>query len=314
MLNCISLGKPVKELLRLKIINSNGLYRSSNQLENFTGPSLTTVPTLNNNNTKNNKVKDKDADYINLEQNQKLAEIEMIMKDEYDDSPQNSFDFILPDYPKVYEDVDQSSPTFDSTNYTYKNSSTPTAKFYLILLYCQHCNCTFKKQHNVKQNECERCERALQYQCVNCDKRYNHQRSAISHVKLECRNRLGFGCVLCDFRTNHRKGLVAHIENAHAAYDPNKAVSCDQCKKVYKNYKNLRKHQLIDCGKMPTLQCDHCHYKSNYKSRIREHIKCRHMLEFHEFHKCSKCGKRYKTTSYFRKHEAFLCKKIANVA
>ncbi|KAK3915492.1 Zinc finger protein 425 [Frankliniella fusca] len=52
--------------------------------------------------------------------------------------------------------------------------------------------------------------------------------------------------------------------------------ACPGCGKAYKWKRNLRRHQLQECGQVARYECPYCHYMSKHKSDLRRHCGRRH--------------------------------------
>lgn len=59
------------------------------------------------------------------------------------------------------------------------------------------------------------------------------------------------------------------------SYKENNPYGCISCGKRYKNLHDLYAHQR-ECGKLPSLCCPYCEYKSNRKFNVNKHIKNKH--------------------------------------
>lgn len=55
---------------------------------------------------------------------------------------------------------------------------------------------------------------------------------------------------------------------------------CERCNRSYKYLRNMKAHQKYECGKEPTLICFECGYKAKLKSRLKQHLRMMHKIEY----------------------------------
>lgn len=51
---------------------------------------------------------------------------------------------------------------------------------------------------------------------------------------------------------------------------------CKLCGKKYRHKTSLQKHQRLECGKNPTLQCEFCSYKAKLNCSLKSHMFFKH--------------------------------------
>ncbi|XP_058795961.1 zinc finger Y-chromosomal protein-like [Phymastichus coffea] len=101
------------------------------------------------------------------------------------------------------------------------------------------------------------------FKCEKCDKTFKLKRYLSEHMARECGS-LQFKCNYCDFKSKYRKSLTNHVKNRHER-DDSVSFDCQKCGKIYRTKGALKKHVDTICGKAPTLQCEHCEYKTYHK-------------------------------------------------
>lgn len=57
-------------------------------------------------------------------------------------------------------------------------------------------------------------------------------------------------------------------------------VTCDKCKKIFKNLYSLRTHLYQTCGKEPTYFCDKCGNMFKNKANLKRHQNSKHAGDF----------------------------------
>lgn len=78
-------------------------------------------------------------------------------------------------------------------------------------------------------------------------------------------------------RKDHWESLYMNLfkqktKRGDAIYD------CDRCGNSYCQKRNLRRHQIYECGKEPTFQCPYCDFKSKHKCNLNSHVKNYHKI------------------------------------
>ncbi|KYN03460.1 Longitudinals lacking protein, isoforms N/O/W/X/Y [Cyphomyrmex costatus] len=56
-----------------------------------------------------------------------------------------------------------------------------------------------------------------------------------------------------------------------------KQYLCGECGKVYKWMDNLRRHQRLECGKLPKYHCEICLKMFYRRYELTKHIKLKHI-------------------------------------
>lgn len=76
----------------------------------------------------------------------------------------------------------------------------------------------------------------------------------------------------------HRCLIDAYISSFYFSENVEEGkVECPDCHKMYKNPNSLHSHRKLDCGQPKKFVCQICHYKSNRKFRLTEHMNSVHL-------------------------------------
>lgn len=185
---------------------------------------------------------------------------------------------------------------------------------------------------NLNLNKCQKCEKNFSSRlkltqhvrkihssqnrnfktCNKCKKNYKLKVSLIKHLEI-CgktkdliRSVMQFSCDHCQFKTRWKNDLVGHIQAKHLPRDSN-FNKCLKCGKSFSYKGYLKKHNKI-CGKtknyvrsLKRFTCDHCDYKSLYKSILMRHIDARHSQD-KQPNNCAKCKKIFYNKESFKQH------------
>ena len=114
---------------------------------------------------------------------------------------------------------------------------------------------------------------------ILCPKCYHPTRSNLLsyHLYNDCDVEKPFKCNECSYRTKYKVKLRNHRFNRHER--PKDAIGsyqCPNCSRKYFHKANLTRHQRLECGKEPKLNCLYCPYKSKHKSGLKSHYKFKH--------------------------------------
>lgn len=136
--------------------------------------------------------------------------------------------------------------------------------------------------------------------CSKCNKTYGRKQHIVRHVQYECGKQPIFQCPLCPRRCKRKDVLQTHLRNVHkilpisiiwTVYKMYKLlvlrmssfqIPCFMwynnnflstwlhylilgpfecpCGRSYSMYKNLKRHQTVECGKEPRFRCRMCGY------------------------------------------------------
>lgn len=114
---------------------------------------------------------------------------------------------------------------------------------------------------------------------ILCPKCYQPTSSDLLNYHLHncCDVDKPFKCDECPYRTKYKDKLRNHIFNRHER--PKDAIGsyqCPNCSRKYFHKANLTRHQRLECGKEPTMNCQYCPYITKHKSSLKSHFKYKH--------------------------------------
>ncbi len=130
------------------------------------------------------------------------------------------------------------------------------------------------------------------YECYLCEKELSSLQSLESHFYAIHAKSKYFLCCYCGEILNSRQSYSDHRKKDCQSYKP---VQCQVCQKVFSTVATLKihdknKHRPYEERKFP---CDHCSYRFNQKSVLRNHINETHKkLKPFECGQCHKCFSR----------------------
>ena len=132
------------------------------------------------------------------------------------------------------------------------------------------------------------------YLCDSCGRIYGSQIALEYHLSTQHKNEQQWMCKRCLKTFNSKHSLNVHVKNVHDM----KTIQCKICSKVFKRLSHFLRHQKYLHGiyrsyfildEYPDIQyynCEHCSFKSRYKTNLHKHIETIHKdVEF----PCSKC-------------------------
>ena len=76
---------------------------------------------------------------------------------------------------------------------------------------------------------------------------------------------------------------------------PNSDLTCPKCSEKFRDLKTLSNHLHYYCDVEKPFKCDHCEYRSKWKSNLKTHVLHRHHRPKDALgsYRCEKCQKRY---------------------
>lgn len=78
--------------------------------------------------------------------------------------------------------------------------------------------------------------------------------------------------ITCDNKWNYSLIYLSSFITVTKDYE----FICIKCYRRYRYWKNLRRHEMFECGKEPSFQCPYCPYRAKQKSSLHSHVWRRH--------------------------------------
>ncbi|KAG8259386.1 hypothetical protein J6590_014856 [Homalodisca vitripennis] len=186
--------------------------------------------------------------------------------------------------------------------------------------------------------------RPPQFPCGLCGKRYNRKDNLLRHQRLECGKAPQFKCPHCHHRTKRRDNILSHSITDYNSItvlvllgflslvnDVGKGplhFLCGDCGRHYNRKDNLQRHQRLECGQQPQLECPHCPHRVKRKDKLKTHIALKHPEEYRgnllremqgnattaelqepQQFPCERCGRRYSRKYNLQRHVRLECGK-----
>lgn len=125
------------------------------------------------------------------------------------------------------------------------------------------------KKESEKKYVCDKCAKSY----VGRPGLYGHHRTKHSNVPLHS---VKFKCEYCGLITKYKQCLLQHIRSKHSEKNVENNYECDICKRIYNVRGSFLNHKRT-CGKMPSIICNYCSYKSKYKTTWPTHVFSQHL-------------------------------------
>ena len=126
----------------------------------------------------------------------------------------------------------------------------------------------------------------LNHHLLRCEKRREEERNSETAVD----------CIECNVKFPTHGDLIQHNQY-HEGTHP---FLCRVCNRAYQSNPGRLKHEQLEHGSMPLLNCVACGRQFKRKDRLKDHIATKHSLETP--HECQYCGMKFKLRDYLRKH------------
>ena len=194
-----------------------------------------------------------------------------------------------------------------------------------LMFSCGKCDKKFTVKRGLKNHE--QTHLGLTYSCDLCEYQGNFKDSLKTHINvhhtiLEC-----YKCVTCSYSTSYKKYLNRHMERKHSDKD----YKCEMCSHITSNKDNLIKHINHHHKEITYHPCDQCEFKTKKPSKLKFHVRFRHMgitescdqcpktfaskrgLHFHKINKhdgevwsCDMCPSKFTHPSALREHKKYI--------
>ncbi|XP_039284605.1 zinc finger protein 335-like [Nilaparvata lugens] len=121
-------------------------------------------------------------------------------------------------------------------------------------------------------------------QCFRCKHIFGTQTEYVMHLYV-CAGAAALKCCQCEFKTRDKEVLERHHEEEHVVKAVQKTVKprgrkpktdqvrlpCGQCRRTFKEARQLDYHLRRECGRPPRFVCALCTYRTNQKAQMRMH-------------------------------------------
>lgn len=123
-----------------------------------------------------------------------------------------------------------------------------------------------------------------------------HYRVCTQKAELDRQTENAVDCTLCNVKFPTHADLVQHNQYHEGTH----RFLCRICNRSYQSNPGRLKHEQLEHGSMPLLQCDACGKQFKRKDRLKDHQATKHSVATP--HKCPYCDAAFKLRDYLRKH------------
>jgi hypothetical protein len=111
-------------------------------------------------------------------------------------------------------------------------------------------------------------ENASRLQCPECDYATSDQSTLDNHIASMHTDEKNIKCEKCDYTCAIQALLNKHMTNAH-----DKKYECDDCKELFGNLGNLKRHWEAIHDKTKSYKCPNCKFKTSTNDGLSVHLK-----------------------------------------
>ncbi len=153
----------------------------------------------------------------------------------------------------------------------------------VVLNYqCEHCDfmgtrreLTSHIKSHIQRVICDMCGKSFQgekrlkmHQAYRCRKERPQKKKPNMHVKRTCQ--------ICH-KEFHNLGTYHYHMSAHRTDQLGETFECNLCSRTFRRKASVRAH-IISVHTEGKIQCDHCSFKCQYQSKLREHLFEKHNI------------------------------------
>ena len=178
---------------------------------------------------------------------------------------------------------------------------------------CKYCRRkAFSRKEHLKQHVKVVHRGVKNFKCDKCDYKTGWKKELVNHVN-GVHNNLYITCEYCEYKTSRKLVFQLHMKRYHAISEQNSSEGtkrkieeyrqlCEFNKDLNRDQSPFRTHKKSSRakhaneamhGKIKRFKCNHCHYKTGYKSALKLHVKT-----VHKKVKPSKCNQPHYKTVY----------------
>lgn len=140
----------------------------------------------------------------------------------------------------------------------------------------------------------------LKYKCPNtsCNREYSRKADMLAHKcrvsKLNgqpIKKEKSISCTLCDIKFAERSAFKTHNKRIHC--ENPKQFYCKKCKKTFRGFDYFVLHNVNNCPKKLTFECEMCSKRVFQKKRLLAHFGNYHKIAALRTVVCPQCGRRF---------------------